>query len=142
MTFWILLAVAGLLSIFSFRERRNALLSIVSAISWFVIMAFNITNPPAGIVQGTFIHQGLLLIFVGMGIVMLVTYFRYRGNANSPDYNTDANRNYTNEKNYKEGEYSGSYGVNRQPRKSLMDMSPDEYQIYVNRLTHPPKQRR
>ena len=134
MTFWILLAVSGLLSIFSFRERRNALLATVSAIAWLVIMAFNITNPPAGIVQGTFIHQGLLLIFVGMSIVMLVTYFRYRGGANSPDYSADANRNYTNDKNYKDYKY-------QKPQKSISDMTPEEYTAFINRVVRPNKKR-
>ena len=77
-TFWILLALAGLLSWFSLRH-INVLLALSSSMAWLTLMGYNLNYPPTNITQGSTLHEWLTLVFVVLAITMIFWWFRTRG---------------------------------------------------------------
>lgn len=121
MTFWILLVLAGWVSFLSLRH-RNLLLSLGAAIMWLALMAYNLTNPPTNITQGSTIHEWMTMAFIIVAIAVVYMFFYTRGRTES-----------TTRISAGEGEVlarsSKQEGVTA--TKSLMDMSPDEYKAYI-----------
>jgi hypothetical protein len=79
-TFCILGILAIILMVISFRW-YNILLSLFGAIAWMGLWAYNLNNHPTGIVIGSFVHQILTYMFIGLAIVTMLLYFRSRGQA-------------------------------------------------------------
>lgn len=116
-TFWVLLAVAGLLTYFYFKQKWNVLWAIITGIMWIVISFYVLANPPTGIVLGSFIHNGLISIFAGAGISVFFLWFRNKDNKFS-----DTGKS----------EFTESEEQERNPKnKSMMNMSETEYKAYL-----------
>jgi large-conductance mechanosensitive channel len=123
MTFWILLVIAIVISLVSFKW-FNVLISVCAAIAWLVLMAYNLTNPPTGITAGTFIHEGLTLIFIGMAIAILLIGVRNRNSLSENNFNRTQEEN---EENNRE----------RVQSRSIMDYSNAEYKAYLRGRVRP-----
>ena len=121
MTFWIILALAGLVSYLSLRN-RNLLLSLASSIMWLALMAYNLSYPPTNITQGDTIHEWMTMGFIITAIAMLVMWFRNRGKTESQTRISEG-----------DGEIlaRGSTRTGVTPNQSLMKMSAEEYRAYV-----------
>ena len=114
-TFSILIVLALVLTVISLRW-YNLLLSFVACMAWVSLWAYNLSNPPTGITQGSFVHEVLVYSFIVMAIGVMLLYFRNRGEAkNMLNANTD-----------KEGVPPKSE-QEFEPRKSIMNTSVSEY---------------
>ena len=82
MTFWILLAIAGFLTLLSIRM-YNIIFSLAASLGWFAVWGYHLNNPPANITIGTFVYDLLYYIFIIMAIVVMYIYFRNRGKQTS-----------------------------------------------------------
>ena len=78
MTFWILLVLAGFLTILSMRY-YNILFSFGGMLGWIAVWVYNLNSPPTGITVGTFLHDVLTYTFIIMAIAVMYIYFRNRG---------------------------------------------------------------
>ena len=72
-----LLVVAIAFSIISLKW-YNLIFSFVAMLGWIALWAYNMDNPPVGIVQGSFVHEVLMYSFILMAIVIMLLYFRTR----------------------------------------------------------------
>ncbi len=77
MTWFEIVAVAGLLTILSLRY-NNVLISLGASIFWLVLMAYNLDNPPGGITQGSAIHEWMTLGFIAMAMAIMFMWVRER----------------------------------------------------------------
>ena len=120
MTYWILLALASMLTFFYFRQKWNVLFAIITAFSWVGILVFTLTNPPTDIAQGTLLHDILLLVYAGMAITMLIMWFRNKGNIVDDRGNSEMTPEETERRN-------ANY-------QSPMSMSETQYKAYLRGL--------
>ncbi len=116
MTFWILLATAGFLTVISLRY-NNILYSLAGSLVWIALWMYNLSYPPANIVIGSTLHEVLVYTFIIMAIATMYMYFRNRGR--------------TSRSRVSEGESGVGGGVLSPTPKGLMDLSPDEYRRYL-----------
>lgn len=82
MTFWILLVIAGFLTILSIR-RYNIIFSFSGALGWMALWGYNLNNPPANITVGTFVYDLLYYTFIIMAIAVIYIYFAGRSKRES-----------------------------------------------------------
>lgn len=121
MTFWILLALAGLVSYFSLRH-RNLLLSLGASIMWLSLMAYNLTYPPTNITAGDTIHEWMTMGFVIIAIAVMYMWFRNRGRTESMTRVSAG-----------EGEILARSATQEgvTPTRSVMALSPEEYKAHL-----------
>jgi hypothetical protein len=114
-TYSILLVVALALSLVSLKY-RNILFALGGILGWIGLWAYHKDNPPAGIIEGTFIHEVLMYAYIAMAIATFIMWLRNR------------NRGYTG--------YPLSRGeqdeqerriISNRPTRGLMDLSTSEY---------------
>ena len=117
-TYSILVIIAIALTVISLRW-YSLLFSFVAMLGWIALWAFNISSPPAGITEGSFIHEVLYFTYIVMGIGTMLLYFRSRGkaggsfNTTSPDEGVRATDN------------------NTVQSRGVMDLSESEYRAYI-----------
>jgi hypothetical protein len=124
MTFWILLALATVLS-FMCLHYINILLSLGASIGWISLMAYNLAHPPANITQGSAIHQWMTMGFMAIALAMMLMWVgnRRRGYTGYPITKR--------EQVDLESRYERS-----QPQKGRMEMSEAEYRADVHKRLH------
>lgn len=120
MTFWILLAIAGGLSLISLRY-RNMLFTLGATLGWFALLAHHLNTPPFGVTQGSFVHEALLCVFAIMGIAVMMMWARNR------------ERGYTgyNMTKREEAEQEARY-ASKLPARGMMDLSTTEYRQLIH----------
>jgi hypothetical protein len=118
-TFWILLAVCGLLEYFYFKQKWNVLLSIITAVSWLGLMTYTLTNPPTNIIAGSFLQELLILVFLGGAFFNLYMWFRNRDSKFSDTGKSEYTESEERERNVNSG------------NRSLMSMNETEYKAYI-----------
>jgi hypothetical protein len=112
-TYCILGILAIILMVISFRW-YNLLLSFFGALGWLALWAYNLANPPTGVVVGSFVHTILIYTYIGLAIVSMLVYFRNRGQSNG-SFNAGS-------------EKEGLRIISNVPRsRGVMDLSVDEY---------------
>lgn len=116
MTFWIILVIAGFLTLLSFRY-RNILISLGGSLGWFALWMYNFDYPPANITIGSTLHEVLIYVFIIMAVATMLMYFRNRA------------RGYTGYTPTKSEEAESE--ARRSPARGLMDLTPTEYQRLV-----------
>jgi hypothetical protein len=79
-TFSILGIIAVIFTIISLRY-YNLLFSFVAMLSWIGLWAYNLNYPLTNIVRGSFIHEVMTYSFIIMAVVVMLVYFRNRGQA-------------------------------------------------------------
>lgn len=122
MTFWILLAIAAVLSYMCLRY-TSLLLSLGAAMAWLTLMAYNLNHPPANITQGETIHQWMTLVFTAIAIALMFMWVgnRSRGYTGYPITKRE------------QGELESRQ---KPPEKGRMEWSEDAYRTDVRRRLH------
>jgi hypothetical protein len=82
MTFWILLAIAGFLTLLSIR-RYNLIFSFAGALGWMAVWGYHLEHPPANITVGTLVYDLLYYTFIIMAIAVIYLYFAGRSKRES-----------------------------------------------------------
>ena len=77
MTYWVLLAIAGFLTLLSLRH-HNILFSLSGMLGWIGVWAYNLNYPPTNITVGTFMHDVLTYTYIMMAIAVMYIFFRGR----------------------------------------------------------------
>lgn len=114
MTFWILLATAGFLTVMSLRH-YYLMLSFSAALGWIALWMYNLNYPPTNITIGSTLHEVLVYTFIMMAIATMYMYFRNRGRTSAGT----------------SGSGGGESGASPPSAPSLMDMSPEQYKAYI-----------
>ncbi len=117
MTFWILLAIAGFLTLMSLRY-RNILMSLGASLGWIALWMYNLNYPPTNIVIGSTLHEVLVYTFIIMAIAVMLMYFWNR------------NRGFTGYPTTKREE-AALEAQSRRPR-GIMDLSSEQYKTYIH----------
>ncbi len=78
MTWWILLALAGFLTLLSLRH-YNLFFSLSGALLWLAIWGYHLNNPPANVAIGSFVFDLLFYVFIMMFIATIYLFFVNRG---------------------------------------------------------------
>jgi hypothetical protein len=112
-TFSILGIAAVVFTVISLRY-YNLLFSFVAMISWVGLWAYNLNYPLTNITQGSFVHEVMTYSFIIMAVVVMLLYFRNRGQAQGMfNANTE-----------KEGAKNTN---NSTPSRGLMELDTNEY---------------
>ena len=122
MTFWIILVIAGFLTLLSLRY-RNLLFSFSGMLGWIGLWAYHQNHPPANVVQGTFLYELLLYIFIIMGLAVMFLYFwnRSRGYTGYPRTAKE------------QAAYDNEVRTFGDSEKGLMELNETEYRVRVRR---------
>jgi hypothetical protein len=115
MTFWIILVMALLLSLISFKY-RSLLFSLAGSILWVALWAYNNNYPPTNIAQGSFVHEILMYGSIIMAIGVMFMYFMNR------------KRGYTG---YTQTDEEKQTALDSRPRRGIMDLDTSEYRTYM-----------
>ena len=125
MTWFEIVAVAALLTILSLRY-SNLLMSLGAAMFWLVLWGYNLEHPPAGITQGSALHEWMTMGFVMMAMAIMFMWVRNRGKS------TSISGSITRSKNGEEAEVDM-----RIQSHNLMELTEDEYKERVRAALHP-----
>lgn len=133
MTYWILLAIAVVLSFMSIAIRHiNILVAFGASMAWLTLMAYNLTTPPAGITVGSTVHQWLTLVFLIVAIAVFMMWVRNRGRTES-----------VTRVGLGKGEVvAGTAKKEGVSGRGLLGMNDDEYRTYIRKTLHPNRRRR
>ncbi len=123
MTWLELVGVASILTFIALHY-NNILLSLASSVFWLVLWAYNLDHPPAGVVQGSAIHEWMTMGFVIVAMAVMFIWFRSRKAVSS------VTGRITKGKNGEEGETTINMEIEH---KGLLDMSEDEYRAKVRK---------
>lgn len=116
---WGTLLIASIVfTVLSFRY-YNLLLSFFAMLFWTALWAFNLNNHPTAIQDGTLVYDILTYTFIGMAILVMLTYFRNRGKAKGM-FNTNTD---------KEGVAPDADNTLR--NRGIMELKDSEYKQYI-----------
>lgn len=74
MTFWILMTLAGLLTILAL-WRYSFVLYAVASLGWWGLWAYYLSNPPANLVSGTLAYDMVYYLLIMTAIGVFLMYF-------------------------------------------------------------------
>ncbi len=127
MTFWILLAIAGFLTLLSLKH-YNIIFSFAGTLGWMAVWGYNLDHPPSNVVVGTFVYDLLYYTFIIVAIAVMLIYFRNRSRQTSGSGGGNVERGETSVRAIREG--------------GAMSESAEEYRMRVRRALHPNRRRR
>ena len=127
MTFWILLVIAGFLTLLSIK-RYNLIFSFAATLMWLAVWGYNLDNPPANITIGTFVYDLLYYTFIIMAIAVIFIYFVGKSKRES-----------TTSLRVEDGRIVAHTVSETQ---STVGETPEQYRQRVNRALHPNRRRR
>lgn len=113
-----LLIVSIIFTVLSFRY-YSLLLSFFAMLFWIALWAFNLDNHPTIITPNTLVFDILTYTFIGMAILVMLTYFRNRGKAKGM-FNTNT-----------ENEGVAPDADTTLRGRGMMDLSNSEYKQYI-----------